>query len=226
MPGLNSPDSQNALHVPQAPSRQSSGMLIRWRYDASATVWSSRQVMNRVTPSSHASATWWPATSMSLTVMAPRSEVVDVDHVVDVVVLQHHRLAADERRLSREVDRVEGRAVVRVDRPVTEVHRVPVESHVDDVTAPLDHLDVAEVVARARLRDRGRRAALGADPEDAVLQATLVGVVDERDVALRVLDEHVVVGPGRHPVDAVVRVAVEPRLELPVVEEASLPVEE
>src|SRR5690242_6465646 len=112
-------------------------MLIRWRYDASATVWSSRQMMNRVTPSSKARATWCPATSISLTVMAPRSEVVDVDHVVDVIVLQHHGLAADERRVTREVDRVERRAVVRVDRLVAEVHRVPVEPNVDEVTATL-----------------------------------------------------------------------------------------
>src|SRR6476469_9233496 len=103
MPGLNSPDSQNALHVPQAPSRQSSGMLMRWRYDASATVWSSRQVMNRVTPSSNARATWCPATSISLTVMVPRSEVVDVDHVVDVVVLQHHRFVVEGYGDHREV---------------------------------------------------------------------------------------------------------------------------
>jgi hypothetical protein len=41
-------------------------MLIRWRYDASATVWSGRQVMNRVTPSSKDRATWWVATSVSV----------------------------------------------------------------------------------------------------------------------------------------------------------------
>jgi hypothetical protein len=57
VPPSNRPDSQNALQVPQAPSRQSSGMLMRCRYEASATVWSSRQLMNRVTPSSKASAT-------------------------------------------------------------------------------------------------------------------------------------------------------------------------
>src|SRR3712207_6952730 len=50
----NSPDSQKALQVPHTPPRQSSGMLIRDRQDASATVWSSRQVMKRVTPSSNA----------------------------------------------------------------------------------------------------------------------------------------------------------------------------
>jgi hypothetical protein len=50
------PDSQKLLQVPQTPSRQSSGILMRERYEASATVSPSRHVMKRVTPSSNVSA--------------------------------------------------------------------------------------------------------------------------------------------------------------------------
>jgi hypothetical protein len=52
------PDSQKLLQVPQTPSRQSSGMLIRERYDASATISPARFSMNRVTPSSNVRAIW------------------------------------------------------------------------------------------------------------------------------------------------------------------------
>ena len=63
--------------------------------------------------------------------------MVDVDDVVDVVVLQHHRLAPDQRLLTGEVDRVERGPVVRVDGLVPEVHGVPVEPHVHEIATPL-----------------------------------------------------------------------------------------
>src|SRR3712207_802406 len=150
--------------------------------------------MKRVTPSSNASATRW---SMEISVVSAeqqlggerlggrRSEVVDVDDVVDVVVLQHHGLAPDERRGPGEVDRVERRPVVGVDGLVPEVHGVPVEPDVDQVAAALDDLDVGDVVARARLGDRRRAGGLGGNPEEAVLQPSLVWGVYEGDVPLR-----------------------------------------
>ena len=52
------PDSQKLLQVPQTPSRQSRGMLIRARYEASDTTSPSPHSMNRVTPSSKFSAIW------------------------------------------------------------------------------------------------------------------------------------------------------------------------
>lgn len=56
-PGSNSPDSQNDLQVPQAPSRQSDGMLMRALNAASMTVSMSPTLMTLVTPSSKFSAT-------------------------------------------------------------------------------------------------------------------------------------------------------------------------
>src|SRR5918995_7183027 len=119
--------------------------------------------MKRVTPSSNASATRWSMGSLRSS-QGQGSEVVDVDDVVDEVVLQHHGLAPDERRGPGEVDRVERRAVVRVDGLVPEVHGVPVEPDVDQVAAALDDLDVGDVVAPPRLGQRRRTRAPGGDP--------------------------------------------------------------
>src|SRR5262245_28977344 len=105
-------------------------------------------------------------------------KVVHVDDVMDVVVLQHYGLAADQRSVAGEVDGVERGSVVRVDGLVPEIHGVPIESDVYRVTAAFDDLNVADVVTGAWFRNRGGRRPFGADPENSILQTALVRVVD------------------------------------------------
>ena len=54
-----------------------------------------------------------------------RSDVVDVDHVVDAVVLQHHLLVADQRRGPGQVQGIVGRAPVLVRLAIAIAERVP-----------------------------------------------------------------------------------------------------
>src|SRR5699024_9428101 len=55
---------------------------------------------------------------------------------------------------------------------------------------------------------------------DAVLDAGPVRVVDQGDLRVRVRGELAVVVPGGHPVHRVLAIALDPLLELPVVEQA------
>jgi hypothetical protein len=65
------------------------GRLIRWRKAASSTFSPFLQSMKRVTPSSKLSAMEY--------VMGLPSDVIDVDDLMDVIVLEHHLLARDQR---------------------------------------------------------------------------------------------------------------------------------
>src|ERR671932_117068 len=87
-------------------------------------------------------------------------------------------------------------------------------------------LDIADVVRGARFRQAGGTGTLRADAEDAILQATLVAVPDQRDLPLRVLGQLVVVVPGWHPELAVRRVAGEPGVPVAVIQGARLAVQE
>src|SRR5690349_18830187 len=99
--------------------------------------------MKRVTPSSKLSAIWYVTRSpLPLTIL----DVVDVDHVMDVVVLEDDLLVLDQRHGSPGGDGVEGRPEVGVDVLIPVVQGQPVESHIDRIGGLIDDLNVADVV--------------------------------------------------------------------------------
>src|SRR6266478_901035 len=138
---------------------------------------SGRHSIKRVTPSSKLTAMLWPI--VLLDSAASGSEVVDVDHMVDVVVLQDHLLALDQRLRSRGVERVEGGAEIGVHRLIAVAEGHPVEAQLADTAALREDLDIADVVRCPGLRHAGRTRPLGPDAEDSVFQAALVPVPDQ-----------------------------------------------
>ena len=89
--------------------------------------------------------------------------------------------------------------------------------------ASADHQRLATALARFR---HARARPLGLDAEDSILEPVPIGIVDQRNLALRIVDKLVVVVPCGHPEDGVRRVACQPLVPLPVVKQPSLPVEE
>src|SRR6267378_8034782 len=115
---------------------------------------SGRHSIKRVTPSSKLSAMLWPI--VFLVSAAPGSEVVDVDHMVDVVVLQDDLLPLDQRLRSRGVERVEGGAEIGVHRLVAVAEGHPVAAQLADAAALSQDFDIADVVRCPGLRHAGR----------------------------------------------------------------------
>nr|GEU28163.1 hypothetical protein [Tanacetum cinerariifolium] len=111
--------------------------------------------------------------------------VVDIDHLVDVVVLQHHVLVRNARRGCGKVDLVAHHAEVAVVGLVAVAQRVPVEAHGRAVAVDALDLHVGDVVAGAGVGHGGARP-VGLDAEHAVFQALARGVEDQRDLALRI----------------------------------------
>ena len=95
---------------------------------------------------------------------------------------------------------------------------MPVEPQLYRVALVRQELQVSHLVGGARLR-RARPAALGLNPVDPVFQPVAVGVVDQRDFAVRVAGELVVVVPGGHPELGVFAVQREPLVPLSVVQQ-------
>src|SRR5215471_3985016 len=153
------------------------------------------------------------------------SDVVDVDHLVDVVALENDFLRNDLRFAAARIERVEGDAEEAVRLLVSMAQRVPVEAQVNFPITLLHDLDVRDVVAGPRLRS-ARARALGLDPEDAVLQPIASGIIDQRDMLLRILDQLIVIVPGRHPETGLGRVELYPLVPLPVVQKARLAIKE
>src|SRR5690242_13958577 len=120
--------------------------------------------MKRVTPSSKLSAILWPI--VSSTPLRPGSEVVDVDHMVDVVVLQDYLLPLDQRLRRGGIERVEGGAEIGVHRLVAVAEGHPVEAQFADAAALPQDLDIADVVRCPGLRHAGRTGPLGPDAKD------------------------------------------------------------
>src|SRR5260370_22460320 len=118
-----------------------------------------------------------------------RSDVIDVDHVVDVVVLQHYLFPGDCEVLARGIDRVERGAEISVGRLVTEAQRKPVEADLDKTVADFQQLHISDVVRRSRLGQAGSARALGPNAEDSILGSLLRAVPDQRDFALRVFSQ-------------------------------------
>ena len=137
---------------------------------------------------------------------------------MDIVVIQLHDFSCDQWGLARHIQGVEARAEEAVGLLVAVVERVPVEPQLYRVALVRQDLQVVNLVGGARLR-RARPAALGLDPVDPVFQPVAVGVVDQRDLAVRVAGELVVVIPGGHPELGVFAVQREPLVPLPVIEQ-------
>jgi hypothetical protein len=78
----------------------------------------------------------------------------------------------------------------------------------------------------ARLREGGGRRPVGLDPEHPVLDAAAVVVVDQGDLVLGILRQLVVDVPRRHPEFGVRVVALQPLIELAVIQQPGFPVKE
>src|SRR5260370_18035233 len=118
--------------------------------------------MTRVTPSSKLSAMLWPIVSVYA---GPGSDMVDVAHMVDVVVLQDHLLPLDQRLRSRGVECVEGGAEIGVHCLVAVAEGHPVEAQLADAAALRQDLDIADVVRCPGLRQAVRTVPLGPAPD-------------------------------------------------------------
>src|SRR6516165_976258 len=157
---------------------------------------------------------------------ASGSDVVDVDDVVDVIVLQNDLLAPDQWPFAGGVDRVEGRTEIGVHRLIAVTERHPIAAQLRQAFGLLDDFDIVDVVRGTRLRQAGGARTFGANAEDAVLKPTFVAVPDQRDLALRVLCQRVVVVPGRHPELHVRCIEREPGVPVAVVQVTGLSIEE
>jgi len=151
--------------------------------------------------------------------------VVHVDDLVDVVVLQDDILVQDQRLCAGKVDDVARHAEVAVVALVAMAQRMPVETHRADGAVLAFQLDVGDVMAGARVR-HGGAGTLGLDAEDAVFQALAGRVEDQRNLALRIGDQGVVIVPGRHPELCIRVIAIEPVVPLFVVQQAAFAVQE
>src|SRR5215469_12394100 len=126
------------------------------------------------------------------------SDVIDVDHLMDVVALENDFLRNDLQFIAARIERVEGGAKEAVRLLVAMAQRVPVEAQVNFPITRLHDLDVRDVVTGPRLRRAGA-GPLGLDTKDAVLQPLAIWVIDQRNMKLGILDQLVVIVPGRHP---------------------------
>src|ERR1700760_1874265 len=167
-------------------------MLTPARNEASATVSSSPQAMKRVTPSSKLSA-------RLKAIVSSDSDMIDIDHVMNIVVLQNDLLVSDDRLVPRGIQCVEGRSEISVHRLVAETTGDPVEPDPADSLGLLHDLDIADVVRRPRLRQAGGARPVGLDAEDPVFQAASMGVVNQRNLGLRIGGQGFVIVPRRHP---------------------------
>ncbi len=86
-----------------------------------------------------------------LWVMAARSDMVDVNDVVNVVVLQHDFFAADQRLIADGIQGVEGSPEIGIGGLVAEALRRPVEAELHEATHLFQNFHIADVVAGARL---------------------------------------------------------------------------
>src|SRR4051794_23969520 len=83
------------------------------------------------------------------------SDVVDIDHVVNVVILQNDLLIFDQRLIARKIERVERCAEVGVYGLVAEIERGPVEPQLAGTVLLLDDFHIGDVVRCPRLGEAG-----------------------------------------------------------------------
>ena len=76
--------------------------------------------------------------------------MVDVDDVMDVIVLQNNLFLLDRGFISGEVERVEGRSKIGVDRLVAEIMGHPIEAECAGTVLLIDDFDVVDIVRGAR----------------------------------------------------------------------------
>ena len=100
----------------------------------------------------------------------------------------------------------------------------PAVTHLQTLVAFAHQLNVADDMGGPRLWRAGP-GALGFNAVDAILQPFAVGVVDKRNLFLRVAGQLVIVAPRRHPVDHLRAVAAEPFVPLTIVQQTGFVVE-
>src|SRR5690606_14738720 len=88
----------------------------------------------------------------------------------------------------------------------------------------LEDFEVADVVRGPGVRNAGT-GALGLDAEHAVFQTTAAAVPDQRDFALRVGGQLVVITPGRHPEGDIFGIQRQPAVPVLVVQKAGFAVQ-
>src|SRR5574338_1241916 len=141
--------------------------------------------------------------------MAFPSDVIDVEHVMDVIVLQYHVLALDQRLVTTGVESVAGGAEVDVDDVVAEAVGRPVEAQVHRLVVLGQDLDVRDCPVVTGIGG-GSAGAVGFDAEYAVFETLPARVVDQRYLVVRIGGELVIVVPRRHVEVHVVGVARQP----------------
>src|ERR1700737_4470910 len=108
-----------------------------------------------------------------------KSDVIDIDDVVNVVVLENDFLVGDFHLWTGRFDRVERRAEIGIDGLVAKIQREPVKPEFDEGFAPLQNFDVADIMAGARFREAGGAGASRAGGGETILQALFAPVIDE-----------------------------------------------
>src|SRR4051794_23325127 len=125
--------------------------------------------------------------------------MVNINDLVDVVILQDDFFVGDYKARFSFFERDEGRAEELLGLLVTVAEGVPVIAHLHFAFALGQNLDIGEKMAGARFWRAGR-AAFGFQAIDAIFKAATIGVIDQRDFALRIGGEFVIIGPCRNPI--------------------------
>src|SRR5690554_6240915 len=148
------------------------------------------------------------------------SQVVDINHLVDVIVIQNDLLLGDHRLFTAGIQRQESGTEEHLGLVVTMAVGLPVVAQLHRAPLLLENLDVGTQVSGARLRHGAGAGALGLDPVHPILQPGTVGIVNQRQLGLRVLGEGILVVPAGHPVGGVLVVAGQPLVPLAIIQQA------
>jgi hypothetical protein len=105
----------------------------------------------------------------------------------------------DDRLVACRIQRVERRSEISIHRLVAKAAGDPVEPDLADAAGLLHDFNIADVMRRPRLRQAGGARPVGLNAEDPVFQPATVGVVNQRNLGLRIDGQGFVIVPRRHP---------------------------
>src|SRR6185437_7711664 len=115
------------------------------------------------------------------------SDVINIDDLPNIVVLQDDFLPYDLRVRPAHVQSVKGGPKETVCDLIAVAQRMPVKPQVDLGYAMLENLDIADLVTGSRL-GVACTGSFRLDAENPVLKSLTIGIVDQRYLALRILD--------------------------------------
>src|SRR5690554_1750256 len=102
------------------------------------------------------------------------SQVVDINHLVDVIVIQNDLLLGDHRLFTAGIQRQESGTEEHLGLVITMAVGLPVVAQLHRAPLLLENLDIAAQVGGARLRHGAGTGALGLDAIHSILQASSV----------------------------------------------------